>query len=149
MKTFTIEKNDAGQRFDKFIVDRRDALGHEQTAVFGKSLLDDFNPPDFTFLTLERTANVLEYLRISILQITFVKGPQLFERIKLLDDIRRILSDVHGELLHIPLEEMLPKLPTITFFSQFIYCWLFGTVVAAIFSRNIPSSNPFDNIDEQ
>lgn len=47
------------------------------------------------------------------------------------------------------LEQMLPKLPTITFFSQFIYCWLFGVVLSAIFSRNIPSSNPFDSIDEQ
>ena len=54
----------------------------------------------------------------------------------------------NGEMMDM-FEEMLPKLPTITFFSQFIYCWLFGTVVAAIFSRNIPSSNPFDNIDEQ
>ncbi len=54
----------------------------------------------------------------------------------------------NGEMMDM-LVETLPKLPTITFFSQFIYCWLFGTVVAAIFSRNIPSSNPFDNIDEQ
>lgn len=54
----------------------------------------------------------------------------------------------NGEMMDM-VEEMLPKLPTITFFSQFIYCWLFGVVLSAIFSRNIPSSNPFDSIDEQ
>lgn len=49
------------------------------------------------------------------------------------------------------LEEMMPKMPTISFFMNLVYCWLFGTVLSAIFSRNIPSSNPFRNngIDEQ
>lgn len=48
------------------------------------------------------------------------------------------------------LENMLPKMPLISFFSNLLYCWLFGTVVSAIFSRNIPSRNPFENnIDEQ
>ncbi len=48
------------------------------------------------------------------------------------------------------LENILPKMPMISFFSNLLYCWLFGTVVSAIFSRNIPSRNPFENnIDEQ
>lgn len=48
------------------------------------------------------------------------------------------------------LENMLPKMPVISFFSNLLYCWLFGTVISAIFSRNIPSRNPFENnIDEQ
>lgn len=48
------------------------------------------------------------------------------------------------------LENMLPKMPVISFISNLLYCWLFGTVVSAIFSRNIPSRNPFENnIDEQ
>lgn len=48
------------------------------------------------------------------------------------------------------LENILPKMPVISFFSNLLYCWLFGTVISAIFSRNIPSRNPFENnIDEQ
>lgn len=48
------------------------------------------------------------------------------------------------------MEQMLPKMPTIGFFVNLIYCWLFGTILSAIFSRNIPDSNPFkNNIDEQ
>lgn len=32
---------------------------------------------------------------------------------------------------------------TVTFFVNLIYCFLFGTVLSAILSRNIPSRNPF------
>lgn len=41
------------------------------------------------------------------------------------------------------LEEMMPKLPMLTFFVNLIYCTVFGIIVSAIFSRNIPSRNPF------
>jgi len=40
-------------------------------------------------------------------------------------------------------DELAPKLPGMTFFANLIYCTLFGTVLSAIFSRNIPSRNPF------
>ena len=42
---------------------------------------------------------------------------------------------------------MIPRLPTFSFFVNLFYCWLFGTVLSAILSRNIPSRNPFT--DEQ
>lgn len=44
-------------------------------------------------------------------------------------------------------EQMMGKLPAITFFSNLIYCFLYGTVLSAILSSNIPSKNPFDRID--
>ena len=49
------------------------------------------------------------------------------------------------------IEEIMPKMPVLSFFWNLFYCWLFGTVVSAIFSKNIPSRNPFanNNIDEQ
>ena len=34
---------------------------------------------------------------------------------------------------------------TVTFFTNLVYCFLFGTVLSAILSRNIPSRNPFAN----
>ena len=43
------------------------------------------------------------------------------------------------------MEEMVPRMPTISFFVNLAWCWLFGTVLAAIFSRNIPSRNPFED----
>lgn len=44
-------------------------------------------------------------------------------------------------------EEMLPRMPSISFFVNLIYCWLFGVILSAIYSRNIPSGNPFKDND--
>lgn len=41
------------------------------------------------------------------------------------------------------LESMSGKMPAITFFSQFIYCTLFGIVASAIIAGKIKPSNPF------
>lgn len=41
------------------------------------------------------------------------------------------------------------SLPNITFFSNLIYCFLFGTILSAILSRNIPSRNPFEKMDSK
>lgn len=35
------------------------------------------------------------------------------------------------------------RLPSISFFSNLIYCFLYGTVLSSILSRSIPDSNPF------
>lgn len=41
------------------------------------------------------------------------------------------------------MDGILNNLPTIAFFSQLIYCFLFGAVLSAILSRSTPSSDPF------
>lgn len=35
------------------------------------------------------------------------------------------------------------NMPAITFFSNFIYCFLYGTVLSSILSRYVPKSDPF------
>ena len=47
------------------------------------------------------------------------------------------------------IQDMMPKMPTLSFFVNFFWCWLFGTVLSAIFSRNIPSRNPFTDNDSE
>ncbi|MBR2127986.1 MAG: DUF4199 family protein [Bacteroidales bacterium] len=41
------------------------------------------------------------------------------------------------------MEKMLENLPQITFFSNLIYCFLYGMILSFILSRNIPSRDPF------
>jgi len=41
------------------------------------------------------------------------------------------------------IDKTMENLPQITFVSNLIYCFLYGTVVALILSRNIPSKDPF------
>lgn len=43
------------------------------------------------------------------------------------------------------MEKVFGIMPQITFFSNLIYCFLFGTALSAILSRNIPSKDPFAN----
>ena len=49
------------------------------------------------------------------------------------------------------LNKLLPMLPQILFFSNFIYCFLFGTALSAILSRKVVTQDPFNEFksDEQ
>lgn len=49
------------------------------------------------------------------------------------------------------IKELLVSAPKIAFVGTFIYCFLFGTILSLILSRNIPPQNPFSNYkpDEQ
>lgn len=46
-------------------------------------------------------------------------------------------------------DEFLEKMPQITFFSTLIYCFIYGTVLSAILSRKIPSTDPFADYKPQ
>lgn len=41
------------------------------------------------------------------------------------------------------MDTYMENLPQITFFTNLIYCFVFGTVLSRILSRNIPSKDPF------
>lgn len=44
------------------------------------------------------------------------------------------------------IERMKPELPAMMFFSNLIWCFIYGLVLSLILSRNIPSTNPFDRL---
>lgn len=41
-------------------------------------------------------------------------------------------------------EGMMDRLPVIMFFTNLAYCFIYGCILSAILSRDIPSRNPFD-----
>lgn len=43
------------------------------------------------------------------------------------------------------MENMRNFYPQIAFFTQLIYCFVYGTILSAILSRNIPKNDPFAN----
>lgn len=49
------------------------------------------------------------------------------------------------------MDRMMERLPEFTFFSNFIYCTMYGVILSYILSRNIPRNDPFANYrpDEQ
>ncbi len=84
--------------------------------------------------------SAIVYSAVYLATVEFIT-PDVFD--KALDVIREspmITSDAMDQI-----EQMIPKLPAMTFFWNLFYCWIFGTVLSAILSRNIPSSNPFEN----
>lgn len=66
------------------------------------------------------------------------------------DTIESTMSMVSEQYSAMMTDEAMDALESIniervSFFFNLIYCFLFGTVLSAIFSRNIPSRNPFAN----
>ena len=49
------------------------------------------------------------------------------------------------------IDKMSENLPQLTFFSNLIYCFIYGSILSGILSRNIPSRDPFASYkpDEQ
>ena len=91
-----------------------------------------------------RTAllSALLYSAFYLAYVSFI-APDTFEKaLEILQD-----NPLLGASEMDAVEEMIPRLPTFSFFVNLFYCWLFGTVLSAILSRNIPSRNPFT--DEQ
>ena len=41
------------------------------------------------------------------------------------------------------IENFKDNMPMISFFSNFIYCFLYGTILSSILSRYIPKTDPF------
>ena len=60
------------------------------------------------------------------------------------------VMQVYGKMLDSnslrALDQMIASLSEYTFFSNIIYCTLYGTVLSAILSRRIPSRDPFADI---
>ena len=73
------------------------------------------------------------YINPSIVEQSMELVAQTYSNILPADQVDRIM-------------EMAPSLPTLTFFANLIYCWLFGTILSAIFAGRIcKDDNPFVN----
>ncbi len=62
------------------------------------------------------------------------------------DSVMQMMNSLQGGIdsnTQAAMEGMLDNLPTITFFTNLIYCFLFGTLISYIWSRSIPSRDPF------
>lgn len=68
---------------------------------------------------------------------------------RLIKEQMDIVYQAYGSMLDSNTMSMLEKIegsmPQIMFFSNMIYCFLYGTLLSAILSRNIPPKDPFAN----
>ena len=97
------------------------------------------NSRAFRFGTLTALLSALLYSAFYLAYVSFIAPDTFEEALSMLTDNPMIDSNTMSAI-----EDMIPRMPTMSFFFNLIWCWLFGTVLAAIFSRNISSKNPFD-----
>lgn len=97
------------------------------------------NSRAFRFGTLTALLSALLYSAFYLAYVSFIAPDTFEEALSMLQDNPMMDSNAMSAV-----EDMIPRLPRISFFMNLIWCWLFGTILAAIFSRNISSKNPFD-----
>ncbi|MBR4808808.1 MAG: DUF4199 domain-containing protein [Bacteroidales bacterium] len=109
----------------------RFAAAHEETT----------NADSFRFGFATALLSALLYSAFYLAWVSFIQ-PDMF------NDAIELAKETYSNMLTADqldsFGELAPKMPGMMFFANLIYCTLFGTVLSAIFSRNIPSRNPFN-----
>ena len=86
--------------------------------------------------------SALVYAAAAFANIAFISGDTISEQIDLM--VQQMGSMIDSNTMAM-MDSYMENLPQITFFSNLIYCFVFGTVLSYILSRNIPSRDPFAN----
>ena len=102
------------------------------------------NADTFKFGMMTALLSALIYSAINLANILFV-SPDFFAA-QMQEAIRSYSSMLDSNSMAM-LEKMEDAYPQIAFFSNLIYCFLYGTVLSAILSRNIPVRDPFANFE--
>lgn len=106
---------------------------------------DATNAETFRFGMATALFSALIYSAVNLANIMFV-SPDLFAA--QMQEIMSSYSSMLDSNSMSMLEKMEEDYPQISFFSTLIYCFLYGTVLSAILSRNIPSRDPFANFEK-
>ena len=107
-----------------------------------ESVPESDNSTTFRFGILIAIFSSLVYAAASFANIAFIASDTVTEQMNLIMQQTAPMLDSNSTA---KMEEIIEKLPQLTFFSNLIYCFLYGTILSFILSRNIPSRNPFAN----
>jgi hypothetical protein len=92
----------------------------------------------FRFGTVTALLSALVYSGCYLAYVSLINPDIFSESMQILKD-----NPMMDKATMEAMENMIPMMPTYAFFGNLIYCWIFGTILSAIYSRNIPSNNPF------
>lgn len=99
------------------------------------------NGDTFKFGVIAAFCSALLYSASYLAYILYLAPDTFTEAINMMMESSSAMLDSNSIEM---LEQIEPKLPRIAFFANFFWCFFIGLVLSAIFSRNIPSRNPFD-----
>ena len=71
---------------------------------------------------------------------TLYLAPDMIDQVM---EVYKTMPQFTSEMIE-EIENMAPKMPTLMFFTNLIYCTLFGVIVSAFCSGRSKSSNPFN-----
>ena len=104
------------------------------------------NKDSFRFGMATALLSALVFSAISFANVAFLSADMYSEQIN--NALQQMAPMMDSNSLSM-VDRYMEKLPQITFFSNLIYCFLFGTVLSSILSKNIPSTDPFADYKPQ
>ena len=100
------------------------------------------NSTTYKFGMAASVLSALVYAAASFANTAFFSADMINENMNLLMEQMAPMMDSNSMN---QMNEMMAKLPQITFFSNLFYCIIYGSCLSFILSRNIPSRNPFED----
>lgn len=98
------------------------------------------NSDTFKFGVVTALYSALIYSAFYFAYAQFI-APDMF------DEVFSVISESYSSFMTEDMleqmENLRPDMPKVLFVSSMLYCFIYGTVLSAILSRNIPASNPF------
>ncbi len=92
------------------------------------------------FGTVAALLSALVYSAISFANVAFISAEMFTEQTELM--IQQMAPMMDSNTMSF-MEHYIETLPQITFITNLIYCFIFGAILSAILSRNIPNRDPF------
>ncbi len=86
--------------------------------------------------------SAIVYSAASFANVAFISAEMFEEQTGILLQQMAPMMDANSMAM---MDRYMESLPQFTFFSNLIYCFIFGAILSAILSRNIPSRDPFAN----
>ncbi len=84
--------------------------------------------------------SAIVYAAVSFADVAFISADMYKEQIETTIQMLAPMMDSNAMQ---QMDKTIQNLPQITFFSNLIYCFIYGTILSAILSSNIPSKDPF------
>ena len=101
---------------------------------------DAVNSDTFRFGVVTALLSAVVYAAFSFANTAYFSADMIAEN---MDTVMQAYSQFMDSNTMSQMDKMMGKMPQITFFSNLIYCFIFGTILSLILSRNIPSKDPF------
>ncbi len=84
--------------------------------------------------------SAIVYSAISFANVAFISADMYSEQ---MNTLMQQLAPMMDSNTMSEIDKTMANLPQYTFFSNLIYCFIYGAILSAILSKNIPSRDPF------